>query len=164
MNHLGHTLDTVILSTVTLAVSASAVVMEPSDDIELRLVLLPLIGGVIVSGSLIMLNPQPETRRIVIGRALIALFLSVVLPQTLGYFFPVLAAMVRKPMPLLMAGGVISGLTYVISKPFTRELYNRAEGVAKKQADRLERMVDNNQEPPPPAVVEVTVSSTPAAK
>lgn len=160
---IGHILDAVIVTATTLASAAALALIDPAgaaatpDDIELRLLLLPLIGALIVSGGLIMLNPQPETRRIVIGRAMFALFFGVCGPQALCAMFSSLTPFARKPMPLLMLGGMIAGLAYVISKPFCAELYRRAQGVAKAQADRLEKFAgiidaapNPPAEPPPP--------------
>ncbi|MES2571462.1 MAG: hypothetical protein V4710_15585 [Verrucomicrobiota bacterium] len=105
----------------------------------MRLLLLPLIGAMFMSGGMILLNPSPETRRIVIGRCFVALFFGVFTPQILGMIHPALSEMSLKPVVLILLGGVISSVAYVLSKPFTRELYERAEGVAKRQADALEQ-------------------------
>jgi len=43
-----------------------------------------------------------------------------------------------KPVVLLLFGGGATALVYVLSKPFTREMYLRADRVAKAQADKLE--------------------------
>lgn len=145
MSHPIHCIsDVLITHFAMLAAGAASLLLEgasgpvAADEIEMRIVLLPLMGATFVSGALIMLNPQPETRRIVIGRAILALFFGVVVPQLLGAINPWFLQFAKKPMPLLFAGGLIAGITYIMSKPFTRELYRRAEGKAKELVDKLE--------------------------
>jgi len=139
MHRLNLVLDTIVTSTAIVATGTAALMSEPThNSIEMQLLLLPLIGALIVSGGLIMLNPQPETRRIVIGRGIFAMFFGVLVPQLIGMMHPALETVSIKPAVLLFGGGIISGLAYVLSRPFTKELYARAEGVAKKEADRLE--------------------------
>jgi Na+/phosphate symporter len=142
--HIPHCVDVLVvsISTATAALSSAMLATAPAgtaaQSIELQLLLLPLIGSLIISGGMIMLNPSPETRRVTIGRAVFALFFGVMVPQIIGLFHPSLHEVAVKPAVLVLAGGCISGLVYVLSKPFTRELYERAEGHAKKAADALE--------------------------
>jgi hypothetical protein len=114
----------------------------PPDEInyynELRLLLIPLIGSMLVSGGMIMLNPHPETRRIVIGRSIFALFAGVVAPQLLGFVHPAIQAVALRPIMMLVIGGASSGLAYAISRPFCSGLYARAERVTKNTQDALE--------------------------
>lgn len=142
MHPTHHVLDTVILtaSAVATAVTSLALqdVHDPSAAAELQLFLLPFLGALILSGGIIMLNPQPETRRITIGRSIIAIFFGVLMPQVLGMFHPALATLSLKPVILVLAGGVFATLAYVLSRPFTAELYARAGGIAKREADKLE--------------------------
>ncbi len=145
MQHqLHHVLDTVILAVTTSAtalgglVLASAGTSDPQHDLELRLFVLPLIGSLIVSNGLIMLNPTPETRRIVIGRGIIALFGGVLTPQILAMMHPSLAAIAVKPVLLCSVGGLASALFFVLSKPFVAQLYKRADGIAEREAQKLE--------------------------
>lgn len=148
MNPLHHILDTVIVGVTLLTSAATAVLVNDAptaERLELQLLLLPFIGSLCVSGGMIMLNPQPETRRIVIGRGIIALFCGVIGPQLIGLIHPSLASIGLKPIAALAAGGLIAGLAYVLSKPFFAELYQRADQIAKREADRLE----NRLSPPP---------------
>lgn len=136
-----HVLDSCVVAVTTLVTAASAVLLNDApgpERLELQLLLLPFIGSLCVSGGMIMLNPNPETRRLVIGRGIIALFCGVIGPQLIGLIHPSLAAVGIKPIAALGAGGLIAGLSYVLSKPFFSQLYQRAEGIAKREADRLE--------------------------
>lgn len=135
-------LDTVVVTTLGTVTAASAVLLADGSqtqlDFEMRLLLIPLIGSMFVSGGLILLNPQPETRRIVIGRAMLALLAGVCLPQVLSWIHPSLAGLAVKPFALLLGGGICSGLVYILSKPFTLALYKRAEGdVAERLANQV---------------------------
>lgn len=147
-----HVLDTCVIAITTLATAASALILGSADEgaqlAELRLLLLPFIGALIMSGGIIMLNPQPETRRITIGRGIIALFCGVLGPQLIGLIHPSLATLSVKPIAHIAAGGVIAGMAYIISKPFTSQLYSRAEGIAKREADRLESKLSPKREEP----------------
>jgi len=145
MHHIAHVLDSVIVGSTVLVSGISAVLLAQApvsvaqDMAELRLLLLPLIGSLVVSGGFIMLNPNPETRRITIGRGIFALFFGVLMPQIIGEFHPALQTLALKPVVLVLTGGMIAGVAYVLSKPFTRGMYERADRVAKKELDRLEQ-------------------------
>lgn len=143
MHPVAHVLDSVVVISTTLATIASSMLLAQSGEAagsqEMQLFLLPLIGALITSGGCIMLNPNPDTRRITIGRGIFALFFGVLLPQVIGMFHPSLQSLAAKPVMLVLIGGLVSALAYVLSKPFTREMYARSERVAKIQADNLER-------------------------
>lgn len=156
-------LDAVISAMLVTAPAATSVLIETaptSQRAEIQLLLLPLIGSMFVGGAAIMLNPQPETRRIVIGRSALALFCGVVIPQALGLFHPALAELSVKPSILLLSGGMFSGLTYILSLPFFRQAYARADGVAKREADRIEAKYSPPAPPAPVAPAVVTVNFT----
>ena len=142
MTHLHHLLDSVIVAVVSIATAASAVLLgaaETADQFaELKLLLLPFLGALIMSGGIIMLNPQIETRRIVIGRSIVALFCGTIAPQLIAVAHPSLASLSIKPIIQLAFGGLIACLAYVLSKPFTNQLYRRADGIAAREAQKLE--------------------------
>lgn len=144
MTSTAHVLDTIVIAGSAFIASISTVLLADvatpaSDAAEMRLLLLPLIGSLVVSGGFIMLNPNPETRRITIGRGIFALFFGVLMPQIIGEFHPALQTLALKPVVLVLSGGMIAGVAYVLSKPFTRGMYERADRVAKKELDRLEQ-------------------------
>jgi Na+/phosphate symporter len=142
--HIPNVLDACVVLGTTVAAAASSIVLSdpavqsPEQIAEMRLFLLPFIGSLITSGGLIMLNPNPEERRIVVGRCIFALFVGVLVPQVIGMIHPSLAALSVKPVFLVLGGGLAAALAYVLSKPFTRELYQRADGIAKRGADQLQ--------------------------
>jgi Na+/phosphate symporter len=148
---IGYILDPIAVFAMVIVPSGSALLLANTpgasveNSIELQLLLLPLIGAVLSSGGLIMLNPTPETRRIVIGRSIFALLAGVMVPQILGMIYPPLASVAVKPAVLVLAGAVFATVAYVLSKPFTRELYARADRVAKAQVAKLEANYSPNK-------------------
>lgn len=145
-------LDATVLAVTTLATAASTIILgqvsPEAQSAELRLLLLPFIGSLCMSGAAIMLNPATETRRIVIGRALIALFLGTLTPQLVSVIHPKIAELSIKPVFLLIVGGLSSGLFYVLSRPFFGELYKRADAIAARGADELERRIPGSDNKP----------------
>lgn len=139
-NHLTPALDACISMLAVLA-TATAALSGPTANAEqyaeMQLLIMPLIGGIIVSSFCIMLNPNPETRRIVIGRAMAALFFGSLSPQLIGMIHPSLASLGIKPVFLLLVGGSVSGLVYILVKPFTKTLYEKADDVAKAKAEEI---------------------------
>ena len=139
-HHLHIPVDCIVIGATTLATAVSTIILaDGANEVqELRLLLLPLLGAVIISGGMVMLNPTPETRRITIGRSIFALFFGALSPSMIAAIHPALADIGLRPVALLIVGGVISALVFVLSKPFTRQMYERAESVAKREVERLE--------------------------
>lgn len=129
----GITVVTTAMATALLTITTAPVASE-----ELQLLLLPLIGALIASGGMIMLNPTPETRRIVIGRAVFSLFLGTVSPQITALALPSWATFLSHPVVLLAAGGVLSMIFYALSRPFTERLYVRSKDIADAAVSRAE--------------------------
>lgn len=147
-----HILDTAVVVVTALATAGSTLIIGASETTEqlaeLKLLLLPFLGALVMSGGIIMLNPEVETRRIVIGRSIIALFCAVLGPQLIGLIHPSLATLGVKPIAAIALGGSIWAAVYIISKPFCGELYKRADGIAKRQADMLEAKYTGSDKPP----------------
>lgn len=134
--HISHVLDTIVLGGTLIASAAASAVVDsvatPTHSAELQLFLLPFIGALVLSGGMIMLNPAPETRRIVMGRSSVALFFGVLGPQIIAAIHPDLATLAVKPVFLVLFGGLWAALAYVLAAAVTREMYARADGVAKR--------------------------------
>lgn len=136
-----------VVGTITTAATtliASLLISEssgtlPRDVNELRMLLLPLLGGLIMSGGLMMLNPNPETRRITIGRGIIALFLGSAVPSIFALIYPPLEYVVIHPIALLFWGGIATGIIYVLSRPFTARLYERSDAISRRLEHQLEK-------------------------
>jgi len=148
-----HIHDSCIVTISTLATAAATLTLSAADSptaqtAELQLFLLTFIGAVFTSGGLIMLNPEPETRRIVIGRSIFALFFGVLVPQIIGMFHPSLAALSIKPVVLVLMGGLCAALAYVLSRPFAAQAYGRAAVVAERELNRIEGKYSPPVKPP----------------
>ena len=134
-------LDATVVTGAAAVTTISTLILASTDRVttmDLQLLLLPMLGGVLVGGAFIMLNPAPDTRTITIGRSILGLFFGTLAPQAAALFHPSLSEFAVKPVVLLLFGGIATALTYLLSKPFTREMYLRADRVAKAQADKLE--------------------------
>jgi hypothetical protein len=140
--HVPHVLDTVVIAVITLSTATIQVLLGSADSaaqlVELKLLLLPFLGALVMSGGIIMLNPQIETRRIVIGRSIFALFCGTLAPQLISFFHPALADLSIKPIVQIATGGLIACLVYILSKPFTGKLYERADAISALGVQRLE--------------------------
>lgn len=143
-------IDAVITAVTTATTGATYALLaqvpweDPKYYQELRMLLLPLIGAMIASGGMVMLNPhpQPETRKIIIGRAVFALFSGALAPQLIGYAHPALQSLMMRPVMMLAMGGLVAMVCFAVSKPFCRGLYERAERIAKKTQDAMEEALE----------------------
>lgn len=144
-NRFFHVLDACVgvITTVVAALSAwllSIADIETGAD-ELRLLLVPLIGALIASGGMIMLNPQPETRRIVIGRSVFALLGGAASPHAAAITLKWVEPMAHHPVLLLLAGAGCSIIFYAVSRPFTAKLYSRSADIAEATLRETERRI-----------------------
>lgn len=140
MNHPAcHIADIAVVFFTVLSAAISPVVLAASPNSEVMLLLLPMLGALLASGAGILLNPQPETRRIVIGRSIIALVFGVAGPQIIGEFWPKFDAATIKPVFLLIGGFLVAGLAFLLSRPLFAQAYSRADAIAKIAADEVER-------------------------
>lgn len=138
MNHPAcHLADAIVTATASIATIAPLLAATPNS--ELLLLLLPLLGSVLMSGAAIMLNPEPETRKIVIGRSIIALLFGVTAPQLLGMFFERFDPVQIKPAVLVLLGAAFAFVAYIVSRSFFSQAYSRAAALAKIAADEIER-------------------------
>lgn len=150
---LSHVSDVLIAGfTTVLTATGTAVVaaMKPFDTQEeaLRL-LLPFIGAFVTCTGAWLLNPQPEHRKIVAGRAVIGLFCGIVSPSIAIEITPNLlpdgwmwmVSILSKPASLLAAGGIVAFTFYILSRPFFSKAYQRADAIAAAQVKRLEDLV-----------------------
>lgn len=140
--NITHVLDTAIFMLISTGAAASALLgntdAEDPMAAEMRLLLLPFIGASILSLAAIMFSPDPETRKVTIGRSLVALFIGTLAPQLIAAIHPSIANLSVKPVFLLMTGGCIAFITYILSKPFAQQFYERSERIARREAAKLE--------------------------
>jgi hypothetical protein len=112
------------------------------------LLLLPLIGSMFASGAAILLNPEPETRRIVIGRSIIALVIGIAGPQLLGMAWDKFDATTIKPVILLLIGFVFAAVAYILSRPFFAQAYARSSATAAELLRRANIPKDDDKKQP----------------
>lgn len=149
MSRIPHVLDAVIFSTTTVAAGAAnhIIAIAPLSDVdygrEAALLLIPLVGAMLVSGGMIMLNPEPETRRIVVGRGIFALFTGSIAPQLLGFLHPAIQAIALKPVSLIAIGGLTAWFFYALSRPLCAGMYKRAKDRANKLQDAADHIIDD---------------------
>jgi hypothetical protein len=147
---LYHVCDAVAAAVMTVVPAVVAVIVSQPYDPEAQLAqtLLPLIGAVLMGAGVIMLNPGVETRRIVLGRSFIAGFFGVIspslaiaiLPNVLPEWALWAVEVMKWPMALVGMGGIISGVFYILSRPFFARAYERADAIAQAQVDRLQKL------------------------
>lgn len=144
-----HIMDTLSALSVALLAGASNILlaMEASTNevTDLRILLIPFMGAVVVSFACILLNPQKETRSITVGRALIALFVATSMPSAIGVFFESTKWMMDSPKILLPAGGILAFFAYILSRPFFTRAYERADAIARHELRQLERRIGMEQ-------------------
>lgn len=126
---------TLITSVATLALADLA---PWGFDDELKLTLIPFIGSMIVVLAAFYLNPEIETRRIVCGRSLIALFVGSIGPQGIAIIFSTTATFIAHPIISLGFGGACGALAYILSRPLFAGMYKRSRETANKILDKAE--------------------------
>lgn len=127
MNHIA-TEVAVVVCTATAAATGAIT----TDDIDVKMLMIPFIGSLLVSAAGFLLNPKAEDPRVVFGRALIALFVGVVCTQAAAAIWPSIEALLAKPLALMAFGGVASGVGYVISRPLFEYFYKQAPALSEK--------------------------------
>lgn len=149
---LFHACDTVAAAAGAIVTSAGAAmiaVIRPYDpDDQLWQTLLPLIGVTLVAAGAVLLNPATETRKIVIGRSVIGGFFGwispsiciAIAPNILPEWAMWIVEVLRWPMAMIGMGGVITGIAYILSRPFFARAYERADAIAQDQIDRLQKL------------------------
>lgn len=161
--NIPYALETAFAGVVTLAASASSLLLAQVDvaptsqviesAMELRMIMVPLIGGIIMMLGAVFLNPTIETNHVKVGRACFGVFAAVIAPQMIGWFHPTLKNVGTNPFMLLAVGGVAALLGFVFSRPAVHGIYNRSGRLAEKALDKAEQKYFNqapsNKDPEP---------------
>lgn len=152
-DRLYHVLDTALATLLTGVTAACTAVIATIPTVntqdwqqQLLVLLLSFIGSLVTFCGAVMLNPQQEHRKIVIGRAAFALFFGAVAPSIAMEITPNLLPegwmwmmkVLSHPASVLAAGGIVAMAVYVISRPFCFRLYDRADAMAAAQVKRIE--------------------------
>lgn len=115
---------------------------------EMRLIMVPLLGGVFTMLGAVFLNPSIETNHVKIGRACFGVFAAVVTPQVIGWVHPNLKDVGTKPFMLFLIGGVFAFLGFVFSRSVVQGIYNRSGRLAEKALDNAESKYFPPKPPP----------------
>lgn len=127
------------------ALSAVLGVVAPEQSQQVLQIVLPMLGAIFPTTAAMFLNPEKETRSIVIGRSFIAFSVAAVLPSILIAIMPESWGQWRVvgnlPAVLVGSGVVIAPVTYIMSKPLFRKLYERADANAEQALRHVERKI-----------------------
>lgn len=121
---------TFVVSITSILTLLMAISTNTPDAEELKLLLIPLIGSMIVSGGAIMLNPTLEDRKVVVGRSVVALFFGAITPQCVAIVFPNYATVLSHAVILFGFGGAAAGVVYILSRPLFEGAYRRSRVTA----------------------------------
>lgn len=130
------TLSSILLATMDPSVTTPEVLESAA---QMRLLLVPLIGGLFTMGGAVFLNPVEETLRIKIGRALIGLFICVVAPQVLVFFLPSWGDINTNPFMLFLIGGLAAFPGFILSRSFVSGIFSRSDRIAGEMLDKGEQ-------------------------
>lgn len=133
------TVLTVFATIIATAVAPLFLAASPNSD--LLIFILPLLGALLMTGAAILLNPAPETRRIVIGRSIIAILFGVTTPQAIPLFYSKFDPLTTPPIILAFIGAISAFVPYMLSRPFFKQAYDKSAVVAKNLQDELVKRV-----------------------
>lgn len=134
--HIG---DVIAVFTAVIGATIMPMLFGTALNSDLILLLLPLLGSLLMTGAAILLNPEPETRRIVLGRSIIAVLFGIAGPQFLAMLWGKFNPETVKPIILVIVGAMFAFVTYILSRPFFNEAYRRSGVIAKLAADEMAR-------------------------
>ncbi len=134
-----HHMTLATLIDVATATGLLLAALTPGTDDYMRWTLVTMAGAMFGGGAAFYLNPDPDDRRKVVGRALCAVFAGVIGPRILFYIGPQLSDPVAHPVACYL-GGVAQFLTtdlfllfgsalgcgllgYVMSPPLVKYLF-----------------------------------------
>lgn len=134
------TMSEAVVSTVTLAglIIARLVFMDGSDEesvMAMRWFLLPLLGSMVASCGAILLNPNPEDKRVVVGRSIFSMAMGTAIPKVASLIiskdtWPWLAGVYVDPAVIFMMGFFIATAVYILSRPFVQKFYDKSDGIS----------------------------------
>lgn len=135
--------DSIVLGVITLVSAIGAQVLvgtsPESEMAELRILLVPLISGLISTGGLYLFNIGKEPRNVVLGRAVFGLLFGACTIPVVSVIWPSLEPILRRPIILLPGGAILCVLYYYLSYPLARGVSSRSGGLAEGLLDEAER-------------------------
>ena len=128
------------------------------DDLEqtslsMRWLLLPMLGSMAAAIVAVLLNPDPEKHKVIIGRGVVGVAFGTSIPKLVSLVHPWFHSLYLEPSAIFLSGLLIGLVFYVMAKPFVEAMYKRSGRVSRETLDRLEKKAfkdKQDQEPTDP--------------
>ena len=137
--------DSVVIGLIALvsALGTLIVTQSPWDEMqELRILMVPLVSGLITTGGLYLFNIGREARNVVLGRAVFGLLLGASTLPVLALVWTSAEPILRRPIVLLPGGAACCVFWYYLSYPLARGFSSRSNGLADQILDEAQRRVN----------------------
>jgi uncharacterized membrane protein YeaQ/YmgE (transglycosylase-associated protein family) len=135
---IGNALEIICsISTATFAAISKIVMatIAPEEIDMIRWLLLPIVGASLASLVAFLLNPFPENRKVVSGRVLGALVLSISGAWITSALFPSFKAVVDDPRTIVLVSFLTALVIYFLIKPLVEGMARRSAAAAKVLLD-----------------------------
>lgn len=136
--------DSIVIGLITLVSALGTLIVtgSPWDEMqELRILMVPLVSGLITTGGLYLFNIGKEARNVVLGRAVFGLLLGASTLPVLALVWSSAEPILRRPIILLPGGAACCVFWYYLSYPLARGFSNRSNGLADQILDEGQRRV-----------------------
>lgn len=129
-----------LITTMTTIMTAVLAQIVPHGE-ELQNLLVPLVGAMISSGGMVLLYPEREARKVIIGISAFSLFFGCALPQVIPLVFEGTSKFFEHPVIQLLAGAIAALLVFVLIKPIVLNLVRRSNRLANSLLDAAENRI-----------------------
>ncbi len=146
---LPYALEAAFTGFVTVASAASTLMLSqiqvsPTPEViesamEMRLIMVPLIGGICTMLGAVFLYPGVETTQVKVGRACFGVFAAIVGPQIGGFIHPGLKDLGLNPFVLFLLGGIFAFLSFMFSRSVVQGISNRSDALTRRALDNAEK-------------------------
>lgn len=140
MNPICHFTDSFVVLA-AMAISATAPVLAVTQNTELTLLMVPLVGAVLMSGVAILQATAIEAKRVIIGRSIFAVVIGVASPQVLALMTDKFNPATVHPIVLLLIGGMPALFVYFVSRSLVRQIEARSDALARMAMDAAGRKI-----------------------
>lgn len=137
--------DSIVIGLITLVSALATLIVtgSPWDEMaELRILMVPLVSGLITTGGLYLFNIGREARNVVLGRAVFGLLLGASTLPVLALVWTAAEPILRRPIILLPGGAACCVFWYYLSYPLARGFSSRSNGLADQILDEAQRRVN----------------------
>jgi hypothetical protein len=136
----GHFIDSFVIAAVAV-LGAITPTVAASQNTELTLLMVPLVGAVLMTGAAIMQATATESRRVIFGRSIFAVFVGVAFPQVAALISPKFNPATLHPLILMLVGGMPGLIMYFMSRPLIKQMEARSDSLAKIAMDAAVKKV-----------------------